>query len=104
MLVRGARVVLEHKTDRERLAARRDDGFADVFAVDLREVLIVLLDEVGELLQRPSRFRRGPLAVPAVQPLARGCTLAVDVGLASQWHAGNRRAGGGVGDFERLAV
>ena len=47
-LVRGAGVVLEHEPSRERLAACAGDGLADVLALELRQLLVRLLDQVAE--------------------------------------------------------
>ena len=70
------------------MTSPRDDGdrLADVPALELGQLLAVLLEQVGELGQRPAALAGGP-ARPALALLeGRPCGLdgAVDVGPAAE--------------------
>src|SRR5207248_11655810 len=58
------------------------DRLADVARLELRELLAVRLDRVGQRLQEPRALVRRRLSPRSVEGAARGVDGAVDVGLA----------------------
>ena len=85
-LVRGAGVVVEHEAHPGDLAARSGDRLAHVPALELGELLGVLLDQGGELGQRPPALagRPGRPALALVERPPGGGHGAVHVGRATE--------------------
>ena len=101
-LVRGPGVVVEDEARPDDLAAGAGDRLAAVAALQPRELLAVLLDQVGELRQRAPALTGGPIG-PALAVLERllGCgDRAVHVGSAAERCGGDRPALRRIDDVE----
>ena len=105
-LVRGAGVVVEHEAHPGDLAARPGDRLAHVPALELGELLGVLLDQGGELGQRPPALagRPGRPALALVERPPGRLHGAIDVGRAAERRGRDDAAGRRVHHVERLAV
>ena len=105
-LVRGAGVVVEHEPDAGDLAAGAGDRLAGVAALELGELLGVLLHELAELGERAATLAGGPVgpALGVLERLLGGLDRAIDVLFATERRRGDRGSGGRVDDLERLAV
>ncbi len=75
------------------LGLDRGDGLADVARLELRELLAVRHDRVGERVQQPGALVRRRLAPRPVERDARGLDGAVDVRFPGHRGAGQRLAG-----------
>ena len=81
----------------------RRDRLADVARLELRELLAVRGDRVGERVQQAGALVRRRPAPRPVESRPRGLDRAVDVGLAAERDAGERLAGGGLQELTGLA-
>ena len=81
----------------EELGLRRRDRLADVAGLELRELVPVRLERVGERVQQPRALVRGRLAPVAVERGACRLDRAVDLGLARELGRAERLSGGRLG-------
>ena len=79
------------------------DRLADVARLELRELLAVRDDRIGQRVQQAGALVRRRLPPWAVQRGARGVDCTVDVGLAGHRRAGQRLAGGRLVEVADLA-
>jgi hypothetical protein len=100
---RHAGVVAQHADGALAVVARAADGCAHVVGVERRQLLDVLLDQVGELQQHGLPLGRLPLAPWAGECLARRGDGAVDVLAVTLGDVRQKLAGRGIAAFEGLA-
>src|SRR6185369_14960741 len=105
-LVRGTRVVVEDEARTHDLAAGAADRLADVAALEPGQLFAVLLDQIGELGERPATLAGGPVrpAGSVVERRARRGHGAVHVLAATQRRRGDHPASGRVDHLECLPV
>src|SRR5204862_3339717 len=105
-LVRRPGVVVKDEARADDLTARPADRLSDVPAFEPSEFLAVLLDQVGELGERPAALAGRPIrpALAIVERLAGRDDRSIDVLAAAERGAGNDLAGRRVHDLEGLAV